>query len=124
VKKIFYLVILVPIGVLLIVLSVANRQPVTLRLDPFNEVNPALAATWPFFAFLFVALLIGMIIGAVLTWFSQGRNRAAARRNKAETQRWRQEAETQRKRADEIAANLSAAQPAGRTLPAQGEKAA
>ena len=82
-KRIVYFLLLLPLGVVLIVLSVANRQPVTLRLDPFNDVDPALSVSLPFFGFLFAALLVGMIVGAVATWFGQGRHRKAAKRERA-----------------------------------------
>lgn len=35
-KKLINIVVFVPLGVLLIVLSVANRQTATLALNPFN----------------------------------------------------------------------------------------
>jgi uncharacterized integral membrane protein len=118
VKRIVYIVLAVPIGIALIVLSVANRQPVILRLDPFNDINPALSVSLPFFAFLFAALLIGMIIGAVAVWLGQSKHRKAARRERGEAHKWRDEAEASRKRADELAASLSASQSSGVGLPA------
>lgn len=117
-KKILSLVVLVPVGLALIVLSVANRQPVTLRLDPFNEAAPALALTWPFFAFLFGALLVGMLVGAAATWLGQGRHRAGERQQRAQARRWREEAEAQRRRADELAMQVAAGQSAAAGLPA------
>ncbi|HEX2148106.1 MAG TPA: DUF1049 domain-containing protein, partial [Pseudorhizobium sp.] len=62
-KKILSLVILVPLGVLLIVLSVANRQSVTLALNPFRPDDSVLSVTAPFFLFLLLSLLLGMLIG-------------------------------------------------------------
>jgi len=123
VRRIVYFLVALPIGIVLIVLSVANRQPATLSLDPFSAEAPALSLTWPFFAFLFASLLLGLVIGAVATWFGQGRYRAEARRNRAEAVKWRGEAEAQRRRSDELAANLAASQAA---LPAlrSGDRAA
>ena len=109
-KRLLYLVLLLPIGIALIVLSVANRQDVTLRLDPFNDINPALSLELPFFAFLFAALLLGMIIGGIAVWFGQGRHRKEARRERGQARRWRDEAEANRKRADELATSLAASQ--------------
>jgi len=116
VKRILYLFLLLPLGVVLIVLSVINRQPVTLRLDPFSDVDPALSLTLPFFAWLFAAILVGAVIGAIATWFGQGRHRRIAKREHTEAHKWQSEAESQRKRADELAANLAASQSAGATL--------
>ena len=95
-KRLLYLVLLLPIGIALIVLSVANRQDVMLRLDPFNDINPALSLELPFFAFLFAALLLGMIIGGIAVWFGQGRHRKEARRERGQARRWRDEAEANR----------------------------
>ncbi len=60
-------------------LSVANRQPVQFSLDPLNSSEPILAVTFPFFVFLFISLLIGAAVGALITWFSQGKKRKELR---------------------------------------------
>ena len=79
VRKIVNIVVLVPIAIVLIVLSVANRQPVRMALNPFRPEDSVLSLTAPFFVFLFLALLLGMIIGAVATWISQHKYRKRAR---------------------------------------------
>lgn len=93
VKRIFSLVILVPIAIVLVVLSVANRQSVTLALNPFRTSDTVLSVTAPFFIFLFAALIVGMIIGSVATWFSQGKYRSRARSSKREAVKWHSEAD-------------------------------
>ncbi len=72
-KKIVTLVILVPLGILLIVLSVANRQTVTLALNPFRPEDTVLSLTAPFFLFLMLSLILGMLIGSLATWWTQGK---------------------------------------------------
>ncbi|MGO7624316.1 LapA family protein, partial [Rhizobium ruizarguesonis] len=47
-----------------------------LSLWPEDQV---LAVSAPFFVFLFIALITGMLIGAAATWFSQGKHRKRAR---------------------------------------------
>ena len=79
IKKIGYLVILVPLGVLLVVLSVANSQSVTLALNPFRPQDSVLSLTAPFFLFLMLALILGMAIGSVGTSCTQGKPRKQAR---------------------------------------------
>ena len=79
IKKIIGMVILVPLAVILVVLCVANRQSVTLALNPFNPSDTVLSLTGPLFLLLFVALLFGMVIGSVATWFAQGKYRRQAR---------------------------------------------
>ncbi|MEZ5799424.1 MAG: LapA family protein [Nitratireductor sp.] len=107
IRKILTVLVLIPLGVVLVVLSVANRQPATLRLDPFNEIDPAIVFTLPLFVMVLLAVLVGMIIGAIAVWFSQGKHRRALKRQQAEAKRWRDEAEAQK----------SAATPWQRRLP-------
>lgn len=92
-KKIFTFLFTLPFAVLLLVLSVANRQPVMLRLDPFNEQAPAYALSLPLFVYVFGALLIGLVVGGMAVWFNQGRYRRLARERAAEIGKWRGEAE-------------------------------
>lgn len=47
-----------------VVLSAANRQPVTLTLDPFRS-DPSLALTAPLYAWLFGAVAFGVVLGAL-----------------------------------------------------------
>ena len=110
-KKFVYLIIGIPVAVLLIILSVANRQDVMFRLDPFNAADPAVSVTLPFFVFLFIAFLAGMIIGGSVSWFSQGRARRTARREKERARRLEEEVRAEKKRADGMS---------GENLPAIG----
>ena len=102
-KKIVNIVVLVPIAIVLIVLSVANRQTVTLALNPFNPADSVLSASAPFFLFLFLAVILGMVIGSMATWFSQGKYRKRARNEAHEAVKWHTEAEKQKVRAETIA---------------------
>ncbi|WP_349437754.1 DUF1049 domain-containing protein [Pararhizobium sp. A13] len=102
-KKLVNIVVLVPIGVVLIVLSVANRQMVTLALNPFNPADSVLSASAPFFVFLFLAVIVGMILGSLATWFSQGKYRKRARNEAGEALKWHAEAEKHRTRAETMA---------------------
>lgn len=86
-KKLLYLLLYIPVAIILIILSVANRQTVTLGLDPFNIEQPALSFDLPFFVFLFCALLVGMFIGSVVTWFRQGRYRKEMKQAHEEAER-------------------------------------
>ena len=92
-KKLLYLLFYIPIAIVLIVLSVANRQTVTLGLDPFNTEQPALSIDLPFFVFLFLALLLGMLIGSVVTWVRQGRNRRDLKQAREEASKLKQQRE-------------------------------
>ena len=76
------LFLIVPLTVMVIVLSVANRSSVTLLLDPFGA-SPALSVTAPFFVFLFGALGLGILLGGIAAWIGQGKWRRAARNERA-----------------------------------------
>ena len=78
-RKLLNLFFVVPVAIVLIFLSVANRHWVTFSLDPLNTEAPAFAISLPFFVFIFATLMIGALIGACLTWFSQGKHRKALR---------------------------------------------
>lgn len=108
IKRIIALAIFVPLGVVLIMLSVANRGAVTLALNPFDPSDPVLSMTAPFFVFLFVALIIGMILGSVATWVKQGKHRKQARVQASEAVKWHTEADRQKAKAQQIAAALPA----------------
>ncbi|MCO5732652.1 DUF1049 domain-containing protein [Rhizobium sp. SSA_523] len=79
VKKIVSLLVFLPLAIVLVVLCVANRQPVTLALNPFRPDDTVLALSGPFFVFLFLALIVGMFVGSVATWLNQGHYRKQAR---------------------------------------------
>jgi uncharacterized integral membrane protein len=106
-RRVLFLIILVPLAIVMVILSVANRSPVVFSLDPFG--GNALSFSGPLFVFLFAALLLGVIIGGVATWLRQGRWRHAARVARAEAGRLRGELERQRARPAELPARRDAA---------------
>lgn len=112
-KKLINIVVFVPLGVLLIVLSVANRQTATLALNPFNPADSVLSISAPFFVFLFLAVIIGLVLGAAVTWFTQGKYRRRARNEANEALKWHREAEMQRGQAEKLATQASLPAPQG-----------
>ncbi|MCX8995768.1 DUF1049 domain-containing protein [Rhizobiaceae bacterium BDR2-2] len=117
IRKLANLFVLLPLGIVLIVLSVANRHSVSLAFNPFRPEDEALAISAPFFVFLFLALILGMVIGSLVTWFSQGQYRKRARAEAREAVKWHDEADRQKARAEEMAAHAVAPLPA--QLPAK-----
>ncbi|MBP1851282.1 lipopolysaccharide assembly protein LapA domain-containing protein [Rhizobium halophytocola] len=100
-KKIVTLFVLVPLGILLIVLCVTNRQSVSLAFNPFKPADQALSLTAPFFVWLFVALILGMVVGSFATWFSQGRYRKRARVEAKSAVHWKKEVD-KKTRTDQV----------------------
>lgn len=90
VRKIANLVIFVPVGILLIVLCVANRQSVTLALNPFQPQDSVLSVSAPLFVLLFLSVIFGMGVGSMVTWWNQGRYRKQARAEAREAMKWQQ----------------------------------
>ena len=79
-RRIVAAIILVPLGIVLIAFAVANRQSITVSLDPFNPQHPAASVTLPLFALIVVLLIAGVVIGGAASWLRHGRWRRTARR--------------------------------------------
>ena len=101
-KKLITVFVTLPVAIVLIVLSVANRGSAPLTLDPFNPGNPALTFELPLFILLFIALMTGVVIGGVATWLKQGRYRKTARHEKSRAETIRAEAEALKKEKSEL----------------------
>ncbi len=79
-RKIIAAIILVPLAVVIIAFAVANRQIVTVSLDPFSAEHPAASLTLPLFALVIVLLVLGVLIGGIAAWLRQSKWRRTARR--------------------------------------------
>ena len=97
-RRFVVLFLLLPLAIVVVVLSVANRTPATLSLDPVGGA-PALSVTAPLFFLLFAALAIGVFLGGIATWIGQGKWRRAARAERVNAARLRAEVERLRERA-------------------------
>jgi len=97
-RRFLILFVLLPLAVVAIALSVANRGAVTVSIDPFGVLSPAWTLSAPLFVFLFAAVGIGVIIGGVAAWSRQSKWRQAARRERANAERLRREVERLRDR--------------------------
>ena len=67
-RRIVWLLIAFPAGLLLVTLAVVNRHEVRLVLDPFRPEAPVVSLAMPFYAYLFIALLIGVLVGGTAMW--------------------------------------------------------
>ena len=97
-RRIVTIVVLGPIALLILLAAVANRQPVTVSLDPFLSGDRAFAFTMPLFITLLLTLIVGVIVGGAATWLRQGKWRRAARAAQAEARALREETATLRHR--------------------------
>jgi uncharacterized integral membrane protein len=85
--------IFLPVGIVLVLLAIANRTAVTLSLDPFSREAPALSFTMPLFVLLLAAVMVGVIIGGTATWLRQGVHRRLERQYRKDAERYRTETE-------------------------------
>jgi uncharacterized integral membrane protein len=92
--RLLKVVVLVLCAMVLLGFAFANRDFVTVSFDPFaSSDNAALAIAAPLFAVVIVAAMLGVVAGALATWFSQGRHRRASRQSRMEAEKWRAEAQ-------------------------------
>jgi uncharacterized integral membrane protein len=84
--------ILLPVAIVVVLLAVANRGPVTISFDPTRTTSD-FSFTLPLFAVLFAAVVVGVVIGGIGSWLGQRKHRNARRRHRREAERLRAEAE-------------------------------
>lgn len=108
-KRLAKLLIAFPVAIVMVALSVGNRQLVQFALDPFNAKPMIPPLEMPLFVFLISALVAGVIIGGIAVWMTQGHFRRAARAGTAEAKRWQAEAGRLTRERDGSAAAASSA---------------
>jgi hypothetical protein len=89
IRKIVTALILIALAMVLIAFAVANRQLITVSLDPFDQANPALVIARPLYQLILALLLGGVLVGGCAAWLGQGKWRARARRAEAQLARLR-----------------------------------
>jgi hypothetical protein len=104
-RRIVWLLIAFPAGLLLVTLAVINRHEVRLVLDPFRPESPVLSLALPFYAYLFITLLLGVLFGGAAVWLGQARWRRNARHHGRAAARWHAEADRLTRERDVTAAN-------------------
>jgi uncharacterized integral membrane protein len=98
-RRIVAAVILIPLAVVIIAFATANRQTVTVSLDPFNPEHPAASVTLPLFVLIIGLLIVGVVIGGVASWLRHGPVRRTARRLDREARDLRGEVTTLKRNA-------------------------
>ncbi len=86
-RKLLRWLVLVPLGLVLVLLAVANRAPVTLSLDPFSREAPALAVSLPLFVALLLAVALGVLIGGLAAGIGRLRWRHRAKKAEREAEK-------------------------------------
>ena len=103
-RKLLAWIVVAPLAGVVLLFAVANRNWVTVSLDPFSADAPAYAVDLPMFLLIFIALIAGVIIGGVAVWFGKLQWRMAAHRAEKEVARLKAEkAEAERRASHESA---------------------
>jgi uncharacterized integral membrane protein len=89
VKRIVGWFVLVPLCAVLVVFALANREPVTVNFNPFIAAgDPAMPGVGvPLFVVIFGVLLVGVLLGGIATWFTQGPHRRDEKSFRRENER-------------------------------------
>jgi hypothetical protein len=112
-RRIVWLLVAFPAAAILVTLAVANRHAARLVLDPFRPEEPVLWIDLPFYAYLLIALVIGVALGGTATWMTQSRWRRTARRRAQEALRWQAEADRLARERDQAAVAARQREPGG-----------
>ncbi len=104
-RRLLFWIVLVPLALIFVLFAVANRQWVTVSLDPFSREAPAFAMSLPLFLVILGSLAAGVLIGGIVVSFGKMRWRMAAQR--AERDMGRLKEETERAKADYFAGGRS-----------------
>jgi hypothetical protein len=97
IRKIVSFLVLVPLALVLVALSIANKQPATVSFDPFSAGTPAFALKAPLYLVAFALLIAGVVIGGIAAWIAQGKWRRATRHAQAELRDARNEIDVLRR---------------------------
>lgn len=95
-KSFLKAIVLIPVAIVIVLFSVANRGPVRVSLDPLSREAPQLSYDVPLFAVVLAAISLGVLLGGFASWLAQSKYRKAARRNRREAQSLREETESLR----------------------------
>jgi uncharacterized integral membrane protein len=110
-RRIIAAFILVPLAIVIIAFAVANRQIVTVSLDPFSAEHPASSLTLPLFALIIVLLIGGVVIGGAAAGLRQSKWRRTARRLEREVDELRSEVASLRRSSGGVASVPEAGNP-------------
>lgn len=107
-RRIASWLIMVPALVAVVVFALNNKTPVALDLWPFGFL-----VEMPTYLALFLALGLGVVVGGVVAWISQGRTRSSLRDEAYEGEVARRELRAEKERVRELEAELARKSDAG-----------
>jgi len=99
-KSVLRIIVFVPLALVILFFSMANRGPVKIGLDPFatpDAAGPTIEA--PMFLVVLISMAIGVLAGGVSSWLGHLPVRRAAKIARAEAKKTRLEIEKLRQQA-------------------------
>ena len=78
-RRFFVILFALAAAAILMPIGIANRQPVTLNLDPFGRTGTPLALDMSLSLLMFFVFMLGLLVGGLATWAGQGKWRRTAR---------------------------------------------
>jgi uncharacterized integral membrane protein len=83
-RRILRWVVGLPIAIIVVAFAVANRQWITVSLDPFSKDAPFASIDIPLWSLFFCGVFFGLIAGWIACWVAQGKWRKTARETRRE----------------------------------------
>jgi uncharacterized integral membrane protein len=83
-RRILRWVVGLPIAIIVVAFAVANRQWITVSLDPFSKDAPFASIDIPLWSLFFCGVFFGLIAGWIACWVAQGKWRKTARQTRRE----------------------------------------
>lgn len=104
-------VILLPVLAVVVLLSVANDQTVTVHLNPLDTADPVLQVDLALYQIGFIIFVLGVLVGGLVAWSSARRRRRHMHDRREESELWQARAEWSERRKPEAPATASAFLP-------------
>ena len=86
-------ILLLPVLAAVLMLAVANSQPVIVHLNPFDTDDPVLRVGLALYQIGFILFALGALAGAFVTWNGQRRYRRRAHQEEQAAKLWQYRAQ-------------------------------
>ncbi|MGJ8528571.1 lipopolysaccharide assembly protein LapA domain-containing protein [Maritalea sp.] len=98
IKRVVMWFVLVPFGVLMAVFALANRHTVQIGIDPISPLTPFWGPVeLPLFVVIYICLILGVLLGGIGGWFSQGKHRKGERKLQRDLNKIQKEVEAEKR---------------------------
>lgn len=95
-RRLLLWIFLLPLATLSVLFAVANREHVVVSFDPFSSQAPAFAISLPLFIVIFCAMILGVVLGGLVSLARHYRLWRAARQAQETAERHKADAEAER----------------------------